>query len=377
MKILIVSEIWTHPVDMGNKRLITDQAKYLSERGHEVHFLFIDLSLKKKIQKYELMSEFWGERLHILSTSKIRKIIYNLKWQAALRLRHGHINADTLYFDDIHNQINALNSEIGFDCCIINYFYLSKALEKISIKKKVLLTHDIFSNRNKNGTLTAMSTTQEEEKKAAKRAQYILTVQKSDTEYFKQLVKSAKVLTIFSSFKFHETPMVGTHNILFLSGSASFNILGLNWFFEKVWMPLKAEMHDIQLLVAGGICEKLAPVNIPDDVILLGYINDIESFFKSGDIFINPTYLGTGLKIKTLESVAFNKISITRNINRIGLPDEKELPIYFSDSPEEWISYIKDTIGNHDKIAKIKRQNQKYISHLNDYIDRQYDILLT
>ncbi|WP_287936190.1 glycosyltransferase [Duncaniella freteri] len=376
MKVLIVSEIWTHPIDMGNKRLIVDQADYLTKHGHEVHFLFVDLSLKQLPEKYILMKSYWGNRLHILKLGLFRKFIYNLKNQISIRFNRGYLTADQLYFDKIHKEINRLNLEYIFDACIINYFYFSKAFEKITIKRKILQTHDIFTNRNLNGSLTTMSTDEIEERKALNRADYILSVQDYDASFFKRLSPTKKVLSTFCNFNYKQSDVNGNTNLLFLSGTADFNIRGLVWFFENVWEELKENNPAIRLLIGGGICKELDNYNLPEDVELCGYIENVDEFLSQGDIFINPTYQGSGIKIKTLESVAYDKISITRIHNKIGLPFANDIPIYFSDSPKEWADFILNTVGNNDVINSIKHKNKIYMKLLNNYIDQQYSELL-
>jgi len=362
---------------MGNKRLIVDQADYLTAMGHEVHFLFIDVSLRKRPEKYKLMNEYWGNRLHILHTSLLRKILFNLRLQTALRLYNGNITADCLYFNQIERKINKIDKIEHFDCCIVNYFYLSKALEKISIPRKALLTHDIFANRSKDSQCSVMSTTPAEELKASIRSPFILTVQESDADYFKRLSPKSKVLSTFSTFNYYPSEIAGTNNVLYLSGNALFNIIGLDWLFENVWPEVRKRRPEAKLIIGGGICSALKERVLPEGVELKGYISDVTDFYASGDIFVNPTYLGTGLKIKTLESVARDKVSITRSHNRTGLLESNEMPIMFSDSPEEWTDFICSTLGNRPRIAEIKRKNQSYLTLLNNHIRSQYEQLLS
>lgn len=362
---------------MGNKRLIVDQADYLTAMGHEVHFLFVDVSLRKRPEKYKLMNEYWGNRLHILHTSLLRKILFNLRLQTALRLHNGNISTDCLYFNQVDHEINRLDADEHFDCCIVNYFYLSKALEKISIPRRALLTHDIFADRSKDSQCSVMSTTPDEELKAALRSPIILTVQESDADYFKRLSPKSKVLSTFSTFDYYPSEIAGTANVLYLSGNALFNIIGLDWLFENVWPEVRKRKPEAKLIIGGGICSALKDKVIPEGVELKGYITDVAKFYASGDIFVNPTYLGTGLKIKTLESVARDKVSITRSHNRIGLPYSDEMPIIFSDSPEEWVDFICLTLENQAKIAEIKRKNQSYLTLLNNHIRSQYEQLLS
>ncbi|RHV74986.1 glycosyltransferase [Clostridium sp. OF13-4] len=58
----------------------------------------------------------------------------------------------------------------------------------------------------------------------------------------------------------------------------------------------------IQLNIAGGVCNMLSSLKVPDNIRILGYIDDLKKFYSSYDIYINPDTFYSGLKCKTLEA---------------------------------------------------------------------------
>lgn len=384
MKILIVGKVPTHPILMGNSRLIVDQAISLRDMGHEVHYLYIHEVRKKERsdsvipEKFNEMNEFWGEGFHLLKISKVRHLFLITRAAIKYHINNGYINPDDHYSPIIHREINRLDKIYEFDCIIVNYYYLSKALTKISIPRKAILTHDIFTYRDKTCHFKVRdSLTPNNEAKAVQRAQYILNVQSEDSIYFKKLSPNSTVLTTFTSFKYHPTPCINNHNILYLSGNSVFNYNGIIWFIDSVLPKLIDRLPDTQLIVGGSICNALQKYSTNPNIKLLGYIESPDKFFNLGDIFINPTYQGTGLKIKTFEGIAYDKAVITHPHSIIGIFDQENAPIYSSEYPEEWINRIIEIFYNREILLKVKNKNKNYLSKMNQFITSQYNIMLS
>lgn len=383
MKILIVGKVPTHPVQMGNSRLITDQATLLKELGHDVHYLYIhEVRRKEKTQDvtpaaFKEMVDFWGEKFHLLRINKLRHLFLITRAALKYRLTNGYIHPDDHYSSSIHREINRLNRKYEFDCCIVNYYYLSKALKYISIPRKALLTHDIFTFRDMVCDYKVReSLTPNHEALAVQRAQFILNVQDEDSIYFKKLAPKSTILTTYTSFKYTPTNYVGTHNILYLSGNSIFNTNGIRWFIDQILPKLSHKIPDVCLMIGGGISNALKEYHNHPNIKLCGYIDDTDSFFNSGDVFINPTYQGTGLKIKTFEGIAHGKVVLSHPHSTIGIYNRANAPLISSDNPEKWAAEIIECFNDPNKILRIKDNCAQYLSDMNTFIEKQYSILL-
>lgn len=384
MKILIVSKVPTHPVRMGNSRLITDQATLLRAMGHEVHFLYIHEVRRQErskfisVDSFKEMTEFWGDKFHLLKIGKLRHLFMITRNFLKYKFNKGYIHPDDNYTSSIHREINILDKLENFDCCIVNYFYLTKALTRINIPRKAFLTHDIYTFRDIIcGYKVKASLTPNHEAMSAQRAEYILNVQEEDSTFFKKLSPKSTILTTFTSFDHTPTPYVGNHNILFLSGSSEFNINGIDWFIKNVLPKVVATYPDTKLIIGGGICNHLRNHADNPNIQLLGFVDNEADFFNLGDIFINPTYQGTGLKIKTFEGIAKDKVVIAHPHSTIGIYDPYKAPIYSSASPEEWAYRIIEIFNDKASVMKIKDEDKEYIDNMRDFIKSQYEILLS
>lgn len=86
------------------------------------------------------------------------------------------------------------------------------------------------------------------------------------------------------------------------------NRVGLRQFLEEVW-PLVRDRGGVgRLVVAGGICEAMA---FPEEVPLLGIVPSPRAIDEPSLFMINPMRSGTGLKIKTIEAMAYGRAIVT------------------------------------------------------------------
>lgn len=379
MKILIVSDVPTSPINAGNRKLISSYVSLFKRWGHEVHFLYVYRYYMRNHDRKEAknaiphMRQEWGKCLHLYKYSQQENVRANINIILGKVFDNGYRTCDGIYPHGLTKEIQRLHEAHGFDALLVNYFYLSKALEAIPIKRKALFTHDSFSLHEKSKNYkAAYYLTAEEERKALERAPYIFAMQDIEAEYFKNLVPSAKVLVNYSNYEYHEQPIIGNHDILFLSGASAFNLRGLTWFIKEIFPLIRDKFHDARLHIAGSICEMIQKLENLEGVDLYGYVNDPYDFFMKGDVAINPCQVGTGLKIKTFEAVSYGKVTMVHPHSIIGIFRKDHAPVFASNVPKDWIDYLRKVWGEKDFIAFIKDGNKNYIESMNAFVENEY-----
>lgn len=383
MKILIVADILTFPATSGNRKIINSYVELFKSMGHEVHFLWVNkYSLRKsyRLQVKETVNQtrtVWGNFFHQYDCSLWENIYTNMNIMLCKLLRDGYRRCDDVYPEGLTKEIARLHDIYHFDALLVNYFYLSKALEAIPIKRKALFTHDSFSMRKKSqGHQAVFYLTEMEERKALMRAPFVFAMQNVEAEYFKSLSPKSVVLINYCNCQYRIQPITGNHNILYLAAGTQINKQGLQWFIDEVFPLIKKQFNDVKLLIAGGICNMLTEYSGQKDIELMGRIDNLATFYEKGDVAINPCQLGTGLKIKTFEAVSYDKVTLVHPNGLIGIYDENNAPIFSSSNPSAWVEYLKKVWGEKGFITEIKRRNHSYIQRMNDYIIQQYRIWL-
>ena len=373
MRILIISKCPTHPTNAGNRWWILSQAEMFMSLGHDVYFLYInEMPLRQDAKVYlesiEQSKKYWGDRYHLFSVSKWQKVKMTLIKYYRKKICNGFYQVDDQYPYGLEYAVNKLDEQIHFDVCVINYYYLSRLFEFIHIPKKAIVTHDCIAYKNlKVGTPT-MCITADTEAKAMQRCPHIFALQEVEACYFQLLSPNSEVYNLYGKYEYHP----GNHNLLFLSGNNEFNQNGINWFIKDIFPFIKKIFPDAQLMVGGSICKMLSGLSDIDGVKVLGYIDSPANFYAQGDVAINPVYQGTGLKIKTFESISFDKVVMVHPHSMAGIFKKDSAPLFASTDPIEWVEYLGRIWDNVAEINNVKIRNKVYLKEMDEFVIAEY-----
>ena len=106
---------------------------------------------------------------------------------------------------------------------------------------------------------------------------------------------------------------------------------------------------------------------------MYGYVERAEDFYALGDVVINPTYQGTGLKIKTFESVSYDKVTMVHPHSMIGIFRPESSPIFSSATANAWAAYLYALWNENGRIEDIKSANKAYIDDMQNFIHSEYN----
>ena len=377
MKILIVSKCPTHPTDAGNRWWILSQAETFMSMGHEVHFLYIqELPMRKDkapyIESFQKTKDFWGKRFHLFDVSKLEKFKFNLTEQYRKRYCSNHQKVDDNYPRGLARMVNRLDAQYHFDICVINYYYLSRLFEHISIPKKAIATHDAIAYKDLKIGHPILNISADTEAKAMQRCPHIFALQEQEADYFQLLSPQSKVYNLFGKYQHYPQPISNNHNIMFLSGNNEFNQNGIKWFIKEVFPLVLKRFPDAKLKIGGGICKVMPELKNLEGVDMLGYVDSLDEFYRLGDVAINPVYQGTGLKIKTFEALSYDKVTLVHPHSMAGVYKKNEAPLFASEKPEEWVKFLETVWDNPKRIEEIKKHNAAYMKEMNEFIISEY-----
>lgn len=368
-KILILTDIPTHPCLGGNQQCIIQYTEILRMLGFDVYLLLM--------KTYGLPDEpvlqtqsYWGEHLFCYETPWLQ-----IQYQRAVRKLYNDAYPpilDFIYAWGLNDYINELHKTHGFAGLIVNYIWMSRAAF-CDIPNKVLYTHDVFSERRKNIPQQYwFSFSRKQEACALNRFDTILAIQDEEKKFFQRLAPKAHVMSVYTSFNYVNQPITGNKNILFFSGESQLNINGILRFLREVFPKVVALDAEIKLLIGGGICKFLKEMELHPNVQLLGKFDNPDDFYAMGDVCINPVYEGSGLKIKTFEAIAHGKLIIVDPHDAIGIFDIQNAPLVISSSPEMYVRAIMQNLNNLHSLNMNQTNCRNYIKSLNDYISQQF-----
>jgi glycosyltransferase involved in cell wall biosynthesis len=376
-KIVVISPVPTHPISAGNRSCILSYTKMLEELGNLVFFFWISPHYHYE-SEYEEMINYWKDRFIFCRMSLINIILTKLYDITVFKFaKYCSLDSRYKFAFGINRKIKSIQKKYNFDTVIINYVFLSRFFKCFKNKKKILYTHDVFTNKGLTSKAKWVTLKPDEEMNGLNRADIIFSIQEHESIFYRFL-SYKKILTVYGYFPVRSTPFVGMceqnhYKILYLSGNNEHNIEAIIWFYMEVFSILKVLYPNIRLIVGGLICEKIKSVIKSDkNVELQGVVYDVYQFYSQADIFVNPTFSGTGLKIKTFEALSYGKILVAHPHSLIGLFDKEQIPVLVASSKDEYIDQFKQLFASVDRWNDMKQHSIDYMLSFQTFVKQQF-----
>jgi len=303
MQILVTSPIPSHPQNHGNRARVYSLCRTLQQRGYKIHFVYGGLEGLSEAQELA-MRDTWEHVYIIPKESGAKK-----------QSRRNHHLIDDWYVPAVGEVCQRIMNIWKIDICLANYVWFSKWLEDVPAgTPKYLDTHDMFAGRHKNLRKDGLeaswySTTAREEAKALNRADVVLAIQHEEAEIFRKACRT-DVATLGHYLPANFLPAAsGTGRrkkikVGYLASNNPINQHSLHILWQEI-AKRPALMESFSFELAGAVSTCDVAQNIPFKK--HGFVPSPESFYENIDIILNPNLGGTGLKIKSVEALAFGK----------------------------------------------------------------------
>lgn len=187
-----------------------------------------------------------------------------------------------------------------------------------------------------------------------------LTITNKDKELLENYVRSSLIMTkpfgvntikenrdISHNLKEHYTLLMATN------WAWRHNVEGAVWFVENVLPLLLNSEPNIKLLLLG----KHLPQNFlryaDNNVQCIGFVENISDYYNRASLFISPLFVGSGIRIKILESLSFGVPVIATSIGAEGIELSESDGLFVSDDPQKQASIILDLLNNPNEIKRL------------------------
>ncbi|WP_322103445.1 glycosyltransferase [Paraburkholderia sp. J41] len=263
------------------------------------------------------------------------------------------------------DEIAAIAAAVRPDVVVSQYVFMSRilTLPECADTLRVIDAHDLFCR--KQATVEqygikdyGLSLTDEQERKLLKRADAILAIQRVEQDEIEKLVPERKaLLTSFDLDIHHAVPsrMVAGRVLIVASGN-EFNVRGTQDFLSYTWPLVKARNPGAHLHVIGRVCREVWC----DDpsVSLLGFVENLEREYEEAQVVVNPCRVGTGLKIKTIEALAWGKAHVAWPSAADGLRELGDVPVLIATNVVEFARDIASVLE-----SDTRRQSLQLAAH--------------
>ncbi len=198
---------------------------------------------------------------------------------------------------------------------------------------KLLDTHDVQHlrrdrAREAGGDLPGHGCTREEEVRELSRAHVLLAIQRQEEKLLRELCPE-KTVVLVEHAENTQNPLPSppdSKTILFVGSLYDPNVQGLRRFIDTAWRKIRVAVPGAEFRLCGTVCNAFPEV--PAGIVKLGRVPDLEPHYKQAAVVINPVPYGSGLKIKSVEAMAFGKCLVTTLAGVSGLEDGLSAPFH-------------------------------------------------
>jgi glycosyltransferase involved in cell wall biosynthesis len=208
---------------------------------------------------------------------------------------------------------------------VAEYCWLAPVLDAVSNGAlKSVDTHDLMHTRYRlfgSAPAAWVECTRAEEIGLLARADVILAIQRHEQREFRAMLPDKTVLCVPHACWIPKPVHFRndrSDTVAFIGSANTSNILGLQAFIKEAWPRIRRSRPAARLRVYGKVAEVLTESLMDDGIDWIGYVGDVKRVYRKARVIINPLQLGTGLKIKTVEALAYGKALVTTTCGAAG-----------------------------------------------------------
>lgn len=249
------------------------------------------------------------------------------------------------------------------DLLLAEYVFMTRPFPLLPGLATAIDTIDVFSTKaskvERYGLSDGLALSEPEEAALLRRADILIGIQPDEARDLARLAPDRKVVSIGVDFTVcRDAPTAqpwaaaaGTA-VLLVASANPMNAKGLSDFLAFCWPLVCRDRPEAELVVAGAVGDTVH--GAPDNVRVLGRVENLGPLYAAARLVINPAVAGTGLKIKTVEALCHLRPVVCWPSGADGLDDEARA---FCHVAADWFGFaacIKRLLADDEQAAAVE-----------------------
>jgi glycosyltransferase involved in cell wall biosynthesis len=389
-RLLVIAEIGCGPPYMGNRMRMRALLEECRGLGYEIHFAGVKFSGEEKAATMPYVDRWvWGFR-GVEELGWWARQWDRVRWRPRWWMRRwlgrwkkgdeaGEENVDRWMAWHWVGEARRLQRRERYERVLVAYVFHAAFLEAFGGGCwKVVDTHDVFGRRRERLEAAGLrdywfTTSESEERRALARADVVIAIQEKEAAYFRGLLGGVVEVVEVGHFlevggercerKAEERPRVG-----FLGSDNPLNVDALRWFLGEVWPEVVARIPGVEFLVGGTVCGAVAGGGVAG-VVLAGEVGDVGAvaeFYGRCVCSVNPMRIGTGLKIKTVESMAHCCPVVSTPVGAAGLEKFEGRGLVVAEGSGEFVEVLVEWLCAPERASFIGAGGRAAVGEINE-----------
>lgn len=209
-------------------------------------------------------------------------------------------------------------------CEYITMAYLVQGLPDCLRQKTHCLvdTHDLLSYRqsqfSQRGQTHWIDVSPDQETEALNVFDTLIAIESEEAQQMRAMVPEKRVILVGHDVTHSHRQKDDSHcranarvacrelTVGYLGSRNASNVDAIASFLKSVVGRIKSDSK-LSFVIAGTVCDAISKTSLPPNVRMLGPVKHVDDFYHQVDAVVNPVEYGTGLKIKSIEAIAFKK----------------------------------------------------------------------
>ena len=372
---------------VGCNSYVFEIVSYLKRRGCIVDFFSFDnvwdnfQTFEELNKKFKLVDNFYLHRTRhdeqSLYETEEKTLLGWKKWKFLSRrtIRKKRCGDSQLFSlgwmnTDILNDFQKIISKNKYDFINIHYIQPSELLKYVTLPpetKCVYTAHDAYFMMSGffEGGVPGLLFTLPKELEIIGLFQKVFCISFDEMSFFMHLLPDVTFFHLSHPLKKRILPeKEKTIDILFLGFMNMHNMRGLQWFIDKVMPHLKP---GFRITFCGKVWwsfQKDAPEYLKKASRLgirrIDFVEDLDDLYAQTKLSICPLQSGTGMKIKTIDSMARGIPMVSTTYGVDGFADKFESGCLISNDPATFADYINRMLTDAGFYQMVKDKADRY-----------------
>jgi FkbM family methyltransferase len=364
--IISISHVFPWPPQAGNEYRIARLLDWFSDNGHDLLIVIApetdtepnDTQRDQLFSKYSNVAICYRDGRILASINSVdlslegidgRSVIDNfdrIKQEIGEGAGPIHYLENQFCHEALIGLLVEIDKQAGRAIYYINYAFMTRFLNFLPrVTRSFVDTHDIFSQKSAKvsgfGVKGEIEVSKDQEREMLGRADALLAIHQDDARDLRALVPLKTVISAGVDFSFVDVGRPPTRpSILLVAHKNALNIKGVEDFLRFAWPRIKRVVSGVEFVIVGRVGEAIQ-TNDPQ-VKVAGVVGSLERYYRDARVVVNPAVAGTGLKIKTVESVAYCRPIVTwpHGVDGIVQP-----VLQFCNVAHSWYDFANKTIA--------------------------------
>ena len=393
-QVAIICDTMPYPTRSGDNQRIAELISVFREQGWYVHLVLcglVERKLKKLCRSYvDALHIYNGRGMRARVRNGLRRVVRSFDRASngfglpPLEVIAGRLLGRPIaplvidywqrYPRGLSKFVADLQAAVSWNAVIVEYIWLHQSIDELNYGPLRLLdTHDIQYKRVEEfasrGMVFPLKISQDEERRIFDRFDALIAIQGAEAKIIREMCPQARVLTVGSSgYSSANAPLRPVEcRLLYVGGYNGANIDGLQRFLDYGWPKVLRQIPNANLHVCGHIHRAFANQRF-EKVTFLGHKESLDEEYAEASVVINPAWIGTGLKIKTIEALHRGKPLVTTPKGIEGMAPEAEQSAIVTKDDESFAKAIVHLLTDDEAREAL---SQSALAFANAYLNKR------